>query len=101
MAKISQAGGPSYGAEEAVVEEPAVEETTEPEAEAVEETEPDEPEGLLAEVVPEGTVDEVIGWTEDDSDPPARLLAARDAEAAKPTPRSTLMSELERRLAQF
>lgn len=56
---------------------------------------------LIAEVVPEGTVDEVIGWTEDDADPPARLLAARDAEAARPVPRVTLTGELERRLAQF
>lgn len=102
MAKISQAGGPSYGPTERTVVEAAdvAQETTEEPAE-VEEPVEEEPEPLLAEVVPEGTVDEVIAWTEEDTDPPARLLAARDAEAAKPTPRTTLIGELERRLGQF
>lgn len=116
VAKISRHGGASYvgergpeplgalaallGADAVVVDSAAVaaaEEMTEDEPSGDEEAEHD----LVAEVVPTGTIDEVITWTDGDSNPPARLLAARDAEAAKATPRSTLVAELERRLAQF
>lgn len=102
MAKISQAGGPSYGPTGDVEETPEIAEETKVtvESEAPVE-EPTEEPVLLAEVVPDGTVDEVITWTEADTNPPARLLAALDAERARPTPRVTLVGEVERRLAQF
>lgn len=104
MAKISQAGGPTHGPAAPV--EPAVEPPVEPavgpvaeETDQAVELEP-EPE-LLAEVVPSGNTGEVIDWTEADPSPPARILAALDAERARPTTRVTLLGELERRLAQF
>jgi hypothetical protein len=104
MAKISVHGGPTDHTAPAVEEEkPTPEETVEAPVEdrPVEEETVEALGELLAEVVPEGTVDEVIAWTEDDPSPPARLVTALDAEQAKPTPRVTLVTELERRLAQF
>lgn len=100
MAKISQAGGPTHGPAAPVEStvEPALGPVDEETDQAVE-LEP-EPE-LLAEVVPSGTAGEVIDWTEADPSPPARILAALDAERARPTTRVTLLGELERRLAQF
>ena len=104
VAKISRHGGATYVGD-APVEEPAlaVEEPTEEEPAEEPADELEEPEGhdLIAEVVPEGTVDEIVTWTEGDTDPPARLLAALDAERGRPTPRVTLVSELERPLGQF
>lgn len=114
MAKISRHGGPSVFVGEqgpeplgaladrlppdaVVVDSAEVLATDEPESDAVDNV----GEVLLAEVVPVGTIDEVIAWTEGDQTPPARLLAALDAERARPTSRTTLVAELERRLAQF
>lgn len=93
MAKISRHGGATELRPDGVDVPEYVPAEPEPEPD-------DEPE-LLAEVVPDGTVDVVIAWTEDDPEPPARLLSALDAERARPTPRVTLTGELERRLAQF
>jgi hypothetical protein len=44
------------------------------------------------EPVPDGTIDEVMAWVGTD---PARARQALDAENAKPSPRSTLVSQLE------
>lgn len=101
VAKISRLGGATYVGDAPVEEEAVGEPTEESGEEPADILEESEELDLIAEVVPEGTVDEIVTWTEGDTDPPARLLAALDAERAKPTPRVTLVSELERRLAQF
>lgn len=117
VAKISRQGGASYvgergpeplgaladrlGPDAVVVDAAQVLAADEP-VEETEETVAAETARLLAEVVPAaGTIDEVIAWTEGDANPPARLLAAVDAERARPVTRVTLVGELERRLAQF
>lgn len=45
--------------------------------------------------VPDGTVDDVLAWVGDDK---ARAQAALDAEQQRPTPRTSLVAELEKRL---
>jgi hypothetical protein len=50
--------------------------------------------GSTAGAVPDGTMAEVLAWAGSD---PGRVQAAYDAELTRPSPRSTLLQELDAR----
>lgn len=94
--KITVHGGPSDAAAAgeppapaAAAEASEVEQATSEDAAA-----PDSVAEPVAEVaVPDGTVEAVLAWVGDD---PERAQRALDYERAKPTPRTTLVAELEK-----
>jgi len=54
--------------------------------------EPEQPDPGDGDVVPDGTIAEVLAWVGED---PARAQEAYDVEAAKTSPRTTLLADLE------